>query len=58
MKLFGIGLFLKEDYILIVYLDVNFFLLLFKLIKDRYIIIIYIYGKGCYLSFVLRNGLY
>lgn len=39
MKLFGIGLFLIEDYILIVYLDVNFFLLLFKLIKDRILLL-------------------
>lgn len=35
MKSPGIGLFPIEDYILIVYLDANFFLLLLKLIKDR-----------------------
>lgn len=35
MKSPGIGLFSIEDYILIVYLDANFFLLLLKLIKDR-----------------------
>lgn len=58
MKSPGIGLFSIEDYILIVYLDANFFLLLLKLIKDRYIIIIHTYGKGCYLSSVSRNGLH